>query len=238
MDKIGKIGKKLFSYSPTEFLFMSDGQFISKNVTSWKYNRPPDNLKISEIVKVIEENNRYTIEGIVYVAFIDNKFVCYDGNHRLEALKLLKTKKLVLVNCMIAKDDDQIKKRFIELNKSNPVPELYKLEPSTDTDKLKTVLEAVVDNLCKTYSKFRSASAHPHKPNFNKDVLLSALFTRFKCENIAKLSSSQIYADILSLNKDYSKEKHIRHSKFSNGIINKCKKYGCYLFLKDFSEDL
>ena len=71
-----KIGTKLFTYSPTECLFMSDGQFLVKNVESWKYNRPPDNLKISEIVQVIEENNRTTIEGIIYIAFINNKFVC------------------------------------------------------------------------------------------------------------------------------------------------------------------
>ena len=233
-----KIGKKLFTYSQNEYLYMSDGSFLRENVTTWKYNRPPDNMKISEIVKVIEENNRHTIEGLIYVAYIDNNFVCYDGNHRLEALKLLKTKKLVLVNVMVVKNNDEIKRRFVELNKSNPVPEIYTINSSLSSEKMKKMIEDVVDNICKTYSKFRSPSTNPRRPNFNKNIITDLLYRRYKDEDHTTLNASKIFSAILNLNLDYSQNKHINHAKYSVGMLKKCKKGGCYLFLKDFTEDL
>lgn len=233
-----KIGTKLFKYSDNEYLYMSDGSFLIENVTTWKYNRPSDNMKITEIVNLIEENNRNTIEGIIYLAYIDGKYVCYDGNHRLEALKLLNTKKLVLVNIFLAKNDEQIKARFVEINKSNPVPELYTVSGGEDIEKLKKIIENVVDNICKTYSKYRSPSKNPRRPNFNKDKLIEKMYEKYSGSDVSKISTSQIYDKILQLNLEYSKERHMKHSKFSDSIIKKCKKGGCYLFLKDFTEDL
>lgn len=233
-----KIGKKLFTYSKNEFLYMSDGTFLREKVKTWKYNRPPDNMKIHEIVKVIEENNRHTIEGLIYVAYIDGEFVCYDGNHRLEALKLLKNKKLSLVNVMVVKSDEEIKRRFVELNKSNPVPELYTISSTPSSEKMREIVENVVESICKTYPKFRSSSANPRRPNFNKDTITDLLYKKYKDEDCNRLNASKIFELILKLNLEYSQNKHITHSKFSEGIMKKCKKGGCYLFLKDFTEDL
>ncbi len=237
------IGRKLFIYTKAKgtdlhVLYMSDGTFLTKNVKSWKYNRPPDNEKITEIVKVISETNCNSIEGIIYVAHIDGEYVCYDGNHRLEALKLLKTKKLVLVDIMEASAHTEIKTRFVELNKSNPVSELYTIDEGDMQDKMREIIEKVVDNLCKTFPQYKSASKTPQRPNFNKDSVTELLFQYLRDKDVTKLTVSDLWNKILDVNMAYAKGKHITHSKYSKTMLNKCRKFGCYLFLKGFTEDL
>ena len=39
-------------------------------------------------------------------------------------------------------------------------------------------------------------------------------------------------------NKKYSNNIHINLSQYSEKVLKKCEKYGCYLFLKDFTIDL
>lgn len=237
-----KIGKHLYPIQDNkEHLYMSDGCFLKKNVKSWKYNRPVDNMKIAEIVKLTEENSRNTIEGVIYVAHINGKYVCYDGNHRLEALKLLNSKKLVLVNLMIAKNDDEIKRRFIEINRANPVPELYTIDTTDVSEQLRKSIDEIVNNITsnKQFAKFRSASKHPQRPNFNKDKLTDMLYNKLKNTDIKKIVPNKIFNDIINLNLEYSREIHMKHSDYSTAMTKKCRKCGCYLFLKkDFTDDL
>jgi hypothetical protein len=233
-----KLGKSVFRYSDNEYLYIIDGSILKKRVKSWKYNRPPDNAKITEIVKTVERDGKDNIEGMIYVALIDGNFVCYDGNHRLEALKLMKGKKYAIVNLLIVNNDDEIKKRFVEINKANPVPEIYTLDSDDNLEKMKESLEKVVTNLSMSYSKFMSPSKNPQRPNTNKNILMDKLYNRYKSCDASKISSDKIYNDIIKLNACYAKNKHINHKKFSKKMLDKCKKHGCYLFLKDFTEDL
>jgi hypothetical protein len=232
-----KIGTKLFVYkNGNEILYMSDGDFLRKNVINWKYNRPPDLDKVSKISLSI--SNKNTIEGIIYIAKLNNNFVCYDGNHRLEALKLCKNKdkKLVLVNIMYVNEESEIKKRFINLNQSNPVPELYMT--NDDNNKLKNIIETEVITLCGIYSKYRSTSNNPNRPNFNRDNIINKLYLHYNNKQNDDLTVNKLHNKLLDLNSMYAKGKHINFKNISQRILNKCAKHGCFLFLKDFTEDL
>lgn len=115
-------------------------------IHNWIHNRPMDDLRITPIMNYIEKTGR--VEGIIY--FVkktsnDGHFTleCYDGIHRLHALFRLYEKRntyqdilgmdnnpiMVLLDIM---DDDEytVKERFISINSSLPVPEIY-----TDKDK-------------------------------------------------------------------------------------------------------
>ena len=232
------IGNKLYQYSPTSSLYMTNGNFLRKYVQNWKYNRPTDKLKVKEIIEDIEKNN--SVEGIIYIAQLGSNYYCYDGNHRLEAIKILNLQKLVLVNLMIVKSHHEIMDRFIKINKSNPVSELY-ITNEYDKDshiKLKAIIEEIVTNISNTFPKHMSTSKNPRKPNYNRDKLMDILYEKLKYTDISLLSSNNIYNKILKLNQQYANKIHIDHSNFTKSIMKKCIKNGCYIFLKNFTEDL
>ncbi len=229
-------GTKIFNYGNGHELYMSDGIFLCNNVTNWKYNRPPDLVKVSEICKILQTKS--CVEGIIYIAHYKNKFFCYDGNHRLEALKILNNKKLVIYDIMNVNTNEEIEKRFKEINKSNPVPELYMNYENENNQKLKKIIEQEVSTLCVLFTKHRSASNNPNRPNFNRDIIINKLYSFFKNKNIDHLTTNNLHTTLINLNNKYANGKHINLNKYSNKMIQKCKRNGCFLFLKDFTEDM
>ena len=83
-----------------------------------------------------------------------------------------------------------------------------------------------------------STSKNPRKPNYNRDKLMDILYEKLKYTDISLLSSNNIYNKILKLNQQYANKIHIDHSNFTKSIMKKCIKNGCYIFLKNFTEDL
>lgn len=237
-DMKKQIGDLLYQFSKIEKLYICKGPFLCKYAKSWKHNRPVDYIKVQQIVKTIEDNNREQIEGIIYLALIDGKLFCYDGNHRLEAFKLLNGKIKVLVNVKVYKKDEDIKKIFVELNKASPVSELYMEDPTEMNEIRRKLIEGIVKNTRKAFPKFISQSSKPNRPNFSNTTLTDMLQEKYKDEDVSKLTIEKVFGNMLQLNSDYAKGKHININKYSEKMSSKCKKHGCYLFLKNFTEDL
>ena len=60
-------------------------------IQNWKYNRPPDKCRVNEIKEYIQKNN--DTDGLILIAELNNEclsYYCYDGIHRLTAIKELK----------------------------------------------------------------------------------------------------------------------------------------------------
>ena len=143
------------------------GVFNSLPIESWKYNRRPDAGRVQQINEFMKDSKR--ADGMIYLACIDNKLVCYESNHRREALKtdMPPDMSQILVDVLWNATDEQVKQEFFRLNKAISVPELY--VDSSAEESVATVL-AAVDAFCAKYPKARSASGRPNRPSYNRDT--------------------------------------------------------------------
>lgn len=185
----------------------------------WKYNRPPDKDRVNEIHNYMKVSGR--MDGVIYLAYVENELVCYESNHRREALKGLDSLADILVDVIWDTNDDVIKEEFIRLNKCVSVPELY-IERKVEIDQ--DYLRKVVNDFCETYKSHKTSSGKPQRPNFNRDNLLDDLY------GILKENSITIDDLMLKLT-DYNKQLLLKDkSRLTQKIIDKCSSSGLWLF--------
>jgi hypothetical protein len=188
-------------------------------IKRWKHNRPPDETRVAEIREWIQTSKR--VDGIIYLACVDNEIVCYESNHRREALKGIDGLHNIFVDMMWDATDETVKQEFFRLNKAISVPELFVTE-TTDI-KLDDLLQ-IVDGFCANYGKLQSPSKHPQRPNFNRDNLMQDI------HDIAKetgLGVDDILRRLLQLNHQLGARDK---SKLSKTVIEKCERNGLWLF--------
>nr|QBK86238.1 MAG: hypothetical protein LCMAC102_00330 [Marseillevirus LCMAC102] len=232
-------GQLICQYNNKEFLYLSDKKNIMDYISIWQYNRPIDETRI-QVIKEYIEKQKY-VDGIIYVAeFQENKKIsynCYDGFHRLKALQLIKDDLKIIVHVTYQATVDQIKSKFKALNSAISVPELYLDETNDETiQSLKIIIEEVVEYICKKWSKYQSISKRPQRPNFNRDNLKDQLYDYINQPSHIGVNASRLIKAIDKLNEDYSNRKFVNTSQ---KVISKCKKMGCFLFLKRyFTDDL
>ena len=193
--------------------------FNSLPIKRWKYNRPPDIDRVAEIHAYMAQSKR--MDGMIYIAEIGSDIVCYESNHRREALKGLDDMAEIIVDIMFNTTHDAIKEEFLRLNKAVSVPDLYVSEEPVSN--LGDLL-AAKDEFCKRYADHKSTSGRPQKPNFNSDNLLED-FDKITREK--KITVATLMTRLEALNTEMS----TRDRKgVSDKVIEKCTKSGFWLF--------
>jgi hypothetical protein len=194
--------------------------FNSFPISRWKYNRPCDEDRVKEIHESIKSKGR--MDGQIYLACINDELVCYESNHRREALNGLDNIATILVDILWNATHDAVKEEFFRLNKAVSVPELY-LEDEKDVNPYEGLKEAV-DLFCENYKKLKSASNHPQRPNFNRDMVIDEFYRVMK-EN--SINIDQLSSRLMKLNQEMSKRDK---SKLTERVIKKCEESNLWLF--------
>jgi hypothetical protein len=189
-------------------------------ITMWKHNRPPDAGRVAEIHAYMKESKR--MDGIIHLAFINNQLVCYESNHRREALKGLTEMAHILVDVMWDATDESVKQEFFRLNKSVSVPELF-VTPDAGETLIAEVREAV-EGFCRNYPSMRTSTARPQRPNFNRDMLTDE-FYRVMREN--DIGVQELGNRLMRLNRVMSQRDKRR---LSEKVIAKCQATDLWLF--------
>jgi hypothetical protein len=189
-------------------------------ITMWKHNRPPDAGRVAEIRAYMAESKR--MDGIIHLAFVNNQLVCYESNHRREALKGLTDMAHILVDVMWDATDESVKQEFFRLNKSVSVPELF-VAPDAGQTLIRDV-QSAAERFCENYPSLRSAAKHPQRPNFNRDALTSE-FYRIMREN--DIGVEELGNRLMRLNREMSQRDK---RKLSEKVIAKCEATGLWLF--------
>jgi len=256
-------GKKIIDYTGSsgvkEVTFLTDLTFLSKfKVKNWKHNRPCDLNRVDEIYKTIQINQK--VDGIIYIAqqLEENEisYYCYDGNHRVSALKKLPNDLEIplIINILFNATNNSIIRNFSSLNKSCPVPTIFIKKPNEKRDKFKLTLLEVTKYLIEKYPKNVSTSRNPQKPNFNRDQIMDKLYDHYVLINKFP-NKEEIISRLEFINKKYhsytiiknpkdkknitdKQKKKKNDNKISDKILKKCELTGCYLFTKDFTMDL
>jgi hypothetical protein len=193
--------------------------FTQLPIKRWKHNRPPDDARVEEIREWIQTTKR--VDGLIYLACVDNELVCYESNHRREALKGVDGLHNILVDMMWDVTDDQVKSEFFRLNKAISVPELFVTE---QTDVRVEDLLQCVDGFCKNYAALKSNSRNPQRPNFNRDNFMQDLYQIVLDSGLGLEESMR---RILQFNHDLRGRDT---SKLSKTVIDKCERTGMWLF--------
>lgn len=209
---------------PSRFLL---DQSIDETIKTWDNNRPPDQSRVAALRKHMAETHR--CPGVICLAILRGKVVCYDGNHR--RLALTDDVHHVLLDVMIDATDACVWKEFENVNKSVPVPVIY--TSTKEQDKLiKDKIETKVKWYDTKYKAHKSASARPQKPNYNRDKLIdnfTYLYKLFKDQG----SIDVLFQNVEKLNDSYGRgEIAPKTGKGkSDDMIKKCETTGLWLFL-------
>jgi hypothetical protein len=194
--------------------------FNSLPIKRWKHNRPPDSDRVQEIHTYMSNSKR--MDGIVYLASTEDELVCYESNHRREALKGLTEVSDILVDILWDTTDDVVKSEFLRLNKCVSVPELYVADEPVSISLEQ--LRGMVDDFSLAYKSHKVTTSRPQRPNFSRDMLMDEFYRVIK-ENkliIDDFISKITHYNQLLMNKD--------RSSLTQKTIDKCTKSGLWLF--------
>lgn len=193
--------------------------FAKLKVKMWKYNRPCDEDRVAEIRDWISESKR--VDGVIYIACVDDELICYESNHRRLALEGLEGLHNILVDILWDATDEEVKAEFQRLNKAVSVPELYVAQNPVVTD---ASLRPIVDEFCNRFKSHKKPSPRPHRPDFNRDKIFD-LFYRL-CDEL-KISPKELIEKISRLNAEMATRSK---AKLSAKVIEKCTETGLWLF--------
>ena len=194
--------------------------FNELGIERWKYNRPPDADRVAEIHAFIKQSKR--VDGMLYLACVNKKLVCYESNHRREALVGITEVAPILVDIMWDATDEQVKTEFLRLNKAVSVPDLYvSEEPIADA----SALISARKTFCEKYKMLKVTTDRPQRPNFNPERLLDDFNAITKEHNI---SVDEMMRRLDNLNVRLS-HKAI-DSKLTDKVKEKCTNAGMWLF--------
>ena len=188
-------------------------------IEKWEFNRDPDMDRVAEIRNHILQAKR--VDGIIQLAVIGKKIVCYESNHRRMALEGIEDCADVLIDVFLNASDELLKEEFRRLNKAVSVSELYIAEkPVAFND-----LIAARDAFCKKYKLLKVTTDRPQRPNFNAERLLDDFVEIVKEHNI---SVEEMMRRLDNLNVRLS-HKAI-DSKLTDKVKEKCTNAGMWLF--------
>jgi len=217
--------------------------FILKElgITRWSRQRPPAPERVEEIAAWIREHQ--DVVGTISLAWHPTeRLVCYDGQHRLDALfQQVETQAsphpspmdiTVLVEIMWESTELAIMAAFQTINRAVPVSELY-TDPHDVVHSIKGEIADYVAGLAITYKPFLSTSAKPTRPNFNRDVLSDELFHLWRYDLQEAVPFQRIIGALTRLNEMYDTEEwsipRLKTRKFP-GIHKKCSAHKFWIF--------
>ena len=142
--------KKRRVISHKRVLYSVRSDFLVYYTDIWFRNRYPDTNRVTDIMKSIEQENEP--DNRIYLAWIKdiNKLMCFDGNHRREALiRLYYLKNFVCwidIDVLTNVDDSEVVDAFRRINLGVSVPDVYTEEnPKEPVSVVRTCEDFVVE---------------------------------------------------------------------------------------------
>tara|TARA_Y100000768_G_C23982623_1_gene686765 strand:+ start:1762 stop:2559 length:798 start_codon:yes stop_codon:yes gene_type:complete len=208
-------------------------ELIAYSIDNWRYNRPPDEVRIPEIKAQLMKQEY--VDGVIYLANCGGILICYDGIHRIKALDSLSKDPFnnmmydhkMFVHYYPDFDEQKIKHKFETLNKNIPVPNIYS-EADRQLDCISTIKDVVLYFTGKYKAMFKP-SKNPNVPHVNRDIFTNHVENIIKELNIYSFDSRKIvhlFEEYNALNKaDYR-----IHKKLTCKQLTKCFEHNCFIF--------
>ena len=209
-------------------------ELIKLNIKNWNKNRPPDRSRIPEIIDLF--NQKEYIDGFIYLFKCKDIYYCYDGIHRLEALREyynnysnIKNHK-VFVHIFMKYNEYKIEEKFKQINKCIPVPEIY-TEAAYNLDFKDKVL-FIVDKTYEDFQQHFSSSKKPHKIHENRDCMVDKITSFLEKYDLVRYhTKDQLYDLCIIQFNDYMLNNYFEKIDLSLRQKTKCIENKCYLFI-------
>jgi len=226
-------------------------EFLKINIRKWKYNRPPDMLRVEQIAKSLIDK-KYPLSFMFQCIYNRDKncLELIDGQHRYCVIQAIQeqTKKdfmekheinewfyksTLLIELKLNHTEKEIKEWFCVLNRTIPVPHLY-IDPE---DQKIEIVEEVVNKYYAQYILHFRSSDRPNIANTSKTRFTELICFIYEEFDISLEKKQLIYKILEDINK-LIKNKVINDAKkFNKKItpksIEKCSKTDLFLFLAD-----
>jgi hypothetical protein len=231
----------LYKINEKEALYLVNSKVVEPHIYPWKHNRPVDNERVLKISEYIMQSG--IVDGIIYVANIIEEFgnilYCFDGLHRLNALKKLDFNYKILLYVLDGVTHEYVKDKFVALNQCAPVADIYLLNNNNHIDNIKAIVHNIIKFLESQFPNHMSNSRNCRKPNFNSNILFNELCNHLLEKELYNIEYKDLLNNIMKLNITYKLNNDLHKKlKLNNSVLSKCKKNNCYLFIKNFIEDL
>ena len=218
---------------------------IDFNICNWEYNRPPDQIRVSDISNYIHKGG--PMDWVIYCTYISkigeiSKIEVYDGMHRISAIKdyinmyelSLNTRcKLrdasILISIKINPTLGEIIDAFQNINKCVSIPELY-IDKSLIIEGFnikKNIIEEITQDWVNSFKPHFKSSIRAIIPNINRDVFIDIID---KIYDDKKIKTKNQLENILNAANTHIKNNRANF-KCTETALNKCKKTGCFLFM-------
>jgi hypothetical protein len=220
----------------SEYMCVFDSKTLEQTSEQWKYNRNLNNDKIQSICDTIKD--KLILDTVLHFFYVNNngkeRLICFDGNHRREALILLYKKYNInikvccyIYKCKSETIDNEIIQKFKIINQMTPIPDIYldilnNLDDNQFVHK-KDIIENVFEMYKAKYKAFYSINSKCRRPNFNETV-----FKDF-CNNITFNTKKELVNDLEESN--VINKSKILDTKVSKNIVAKCQIQDFYLFI-------
>lgn len=226
----------IITLNSNEHYYKVNSNNIKTYIEKWEHNRDLDNDKITMILNAFE--NKKLSPGIIYIAELNDKFICYDGNHRIEALNNINCD--LICHVIFNATDKMIKNNTQNINKMTPTPDAI-LANSAEGNIL---LNQFIKDFNIKYGKQKVQGKNPFKGNYNSNILFDKI-SRLLFDNplIAfDEAIKHIHIDVLmnifdKINEEYKSMTNNNKYKqlgITDRQYNKSIKNNCYIFLIDF----
>ena len=214
--------------------------------SKWKYNRPPDMIRVEEIVQYIERGN--SIDWLLYFIYSDNgdKLSClsiYDGLHRMSAIseyiKQFERQQsircplrdsTIVISIRINPTLGEIVDAFEVINKSVPVPFLEHMGIDLQDTKKRDIIEEVVEKWQRRYKLHFKSTSKTNIPNINRDTFMDIVNKLYDLYNINE-DKKKLEKVLKAINAYMQDINILPNNTFSEKALEKCKATGCFLFL-------
>ena len=242
----------IHTYSERHFILkIKIGHLLKISITNWKYNRPPDMVRCSDIAKYIYLS-KSPVDTMLYLNF-NNKsksFDVIDGIHRYTSLKIIKDSNSnssldfitpgdygnnndagwlyeshIILNMRFNSTEGELIELFKTLNKSTPIPDLYIRDVVKEK---RDIIENLTNKWQTKYKAHFSSNNKPNKPNINRDRFIDLLEQIYNKYNINENNKNLLEEVLERANWNISVNIPL---KLSDTIVKKCKDSGCWLFI-------
>jgi hypothetical protein len=219
--------KFIYSYGNHK-VFSIPFNCVDPILKKWSKNRDPDENRVNEMVKFVEEGG-HIIDQCLYLAELpDEGLVCYDGNHRKEVFRKLNYQNIILINVLFNSSQNQVLECFKKINLAVQVPTIYFENDEKSFYMIKTEINKIVKEYMEKYKKFSKSGNKYNVPNFNRDHFEENLYNIYK-ETLIPVQEIKVLLE--ELNKNYSEGILIDHKSYKERVIEKCRKHNFWIFI-------
>jgi hypothetical protein len=227
-----------------------------KNICRWEYNRPCDTTRCNDIARNIY-SSKYVMDTMLYFNYnnINKRYEIVDGIHRYNSWKIIQQEhnkpmdlitpnefgnindsfwfynSNVFINIIVNANEGTLIELFKNINKSNPISELYIRDINKDK---RDLIETITKKYQSKYKTHFSACNKPNKPNVNRDRFMDMLSNIYDKHHI-KHENDHMLENILE-NINSQIEFNISKDDLPEKIKNKCIETGLWLFNKNIDE--